>query len=112
MNEPVNSQPHMKESKYLTAPLKTDRMPPGIPYIVGNEAAERFCYYGMNGILVIFMTKYLLNAHGKPDTMPEAQANGWYHTFVSLAYGLSLLGAFLADALFGKYRVILWLSIV
>jgi POT family proton-dependent oligopeptide transporter len=36
----------MAESKYLTAPLKTDKMPPGVPYIVGNEAAERFSYYG------------------------------------------------------------------
>jgi len=29
-----------------------DKMPPGVPYIVGNEAAERFSYYGMNSILV------------------------------------------------------------
>ena len=100
-----------KESEYLTAPLKIDKMPPGIPYIVGNEAAERFSYYGMNGILVIFMTQYLMNAHGQADHMGEAEANAWYHTFVSFVYGLPLLGAFLADAVFGKYRVIFWLSI-
>jgi len=98
--------------KYLTAPLKTDRMPPGVPYIVGNEAAERFSYYGMNSILVIFMTKYLVNAQGQADHMTEAQANAWYHTFVSCVYFLPLLGAFLADAVLGKYRVIFWLSIV
>lgn len=102
----------MKKSELLTAPLKTDKMPPGIPFIVGNEAAERFSYYGMNSILVVFMTKFLMDAKGQPDHMSEAQANAWYHTFVSLVYFLPLLGAFLADAVLGKYRVIFWLSIV
>ena len=58
----------MVKTQYLTAPLKTDRLPPGIPYIIGNEAAERFSYYGMNSILVIFMTQYLMNARSQPDT--------------------------------------------
>jgi hypothetical protein len=99
-------------NKYLTAPLKTDKMPPGIPFIVGNEAAERFSYYGMNGILVIFMTQYMMNAQGQPDHLSEAKAQEWYHTFVSVVYFLPLLGAFLADSVLGKYRVIFWLSIV
>ena len=102
----------MAESQYLTAPIKTDKMPPGVPYIVGNEAAERFSYYGMNSILVIFMTKHLMNAQGHPDHLSDVKAEEWYHTFVSFVYGLPLLGAFLADAILGKYRVIFWLSIV
>jgi len=102
----------MAKTHYLTAPLKTDRLPPGIPYIIGNEAAERFSYYGMNSILVIFMTQYLMNGRGQPDPMTGAQADAWYHTFVSAAYILPVLGAFLADALIGKYLVILLLSIV
>src|SRR5260370_23524158 len=102
----------MAKSEYLTAPLKTDRMPPGVPYIVGNEAAERFSYYGMNSILVPFMTTYLLSASGTFDLMPPEQAEGWYHTFVFCAYGLSLLGAFLADAVLGKFRTVFYLSIV
>src|SRR6185503_15731364 len=93
-------------------PLKTDKMPPGVPYIVGNEAAERFSYYSVNGILVMFMTTYLMNARGQLDVMTETQANGWYHTFVTAVYGLPLLGAVLADAVLGKYRTVLWLSIV
>jgi proton-dependent oligopeptide transporter, POT family len=99
-------------AKYLTAPLKTDKMPPGIPFIVGNEAAERFSYYGMNSILVIFMTQYLMNAQGQPDHMTEAAADAWYHTFVSAVYFLPVLGAILADAVFGKYLIILLLSVV
>src|SRR5207247_6770343 len=75
-------------------------------------AAERFSYYGMNSILVIFMTKYLMDAQGRPDHMGDKEAEAWYHTFVSCAYFLPLLGAFLADAILGKYRTILILSIV
>jgi proton-dependent oligopeptide transporter, POT family len=103
---------HMAQVQYLTAPLKTNKMPPGVPFIIGNEAAERFSYYGMNSILVIFMTKYLVDAHGHADHMTEAQADAWYHTFISFTYGLCVLGAFLADAVIGKYLTILILSIV
>ena len=102
----------MAKTEYLTAPLKTDRMPPGVPYIVGNEAAERFSYYGMNGILVIFMTHHLLNRQGQPDVMSPTQADAWYHTFVSCVYFLPLVGAFLGDAILGKYRTILFVSII
>ena len=102
----------MAESGYLTAPLKTDRMPPGVPYIVGNEAAERFSYYGMNSILVVFMTTQLRDAHGHLAVMTEAQANAYYHTFGSAVYGLCVVGAVLSDAFLGKFRTIFWLSIV
>ncbi len=102
----------MTKPTYATAPLKTDKMPPGIGFIVGNEAAERFSYYGMNSILVVFMTGYLLNAQGQPDHMSDVKAEEWYHTFVSFVYFLPVLGAFLADAVLGKYLVILSLSIV
>jgi proton-dependent oligopeptide transporter, POT family len=102
----------MANSQYLTAPIKTDKMPPGVPYIIGNEAAERFSFYGMKGILVVFMTTYLMNAQGELSVMPKDQAQGWYHTFVSAVYFLPILGALLADALLGKYRTILILSVV
>jgi POT family proton-dependent oligopeptide transporter len=102
----------MANTPYLTAPLKTDKMPPGVPYIVGNEAAERFSYYGVNGILVMFMTTFLMNPQGQLAVMSETEANGWYHIFVTAVYGLPLLGAVLADAVLGKYRTVFWLSIV
>ena len=87
-------------------------MPKGIPYIVGNEAAERFSFYGMKAILTVFMTKYLLDATGDPAPMSDEDAKYWVHTFVVAAYFFPLLGAILADWLFGKYRTILWLSII
>ena len=68
---------------YRTAPANTTTLPAGIPYIIGNEAAERFSYYGMRAILVVFMTQYMLNAQGQPDVMSEAEAKGWFQLFVS-----------------------------
>src|SRR5205085_2219686 len=102
----------MAREKYLTSPPKITTMPPGVPYIIGNEAAERFSYYGMNGILTIFMTKYLMDKTGNLAVMAPHQAEGWYHIFVSTLYILPILGAILADAVFGKFWVVFWLSIV
>ena len=96
------SRQRMAKSPYLTAPLKTDKMPPGIPYIVGNEAAERFSFYGMNSILVTFMTKYMLDSSGAPDHLTEARAKEWYHTFMTVNYFLPIFGAILADAFWGE----------
>jgi POT family proton-dependent oligopeptide transporter len=102
----------MAKPSYLTAPRKSTGMPSGIPYIVGNEAAERFSYYGMRTILVIFMTQYLKNANGELDVMTDEQAKVWYHNFMSWAYFFPVLGAILSDAFLGKYRTIIALSIV
>lgn len=102
----------MSSTPYLTAPIKTDKMPPGIPYIVGNEAAERFNFYGMRAILVVFMTKYLVDRSGAVAPMNENDANAVYHLFLSLNYFLPMLGAIIADAFWGKYRTIFWLSLV
>lgn len=99
-------------SDYRTSPVSTDRMPPGIPYIIGNEAAERFSFYGMKTILAVFMTKYLVDGLGNPDLMSEGQATVWVHAFVTAVYFTPLLGSFLADAFLGKYRTIIALSIV
>ena len=87
-------------------------MPPGIPYIVSNEAAERFSYYGMRTILVIFMTRYLMTADGRLEPMSEAEAKGYYHLFSSAVYFFPLLGAVISDAFLGKYRTIIALSLV
>ncbi len=97
---------------YRTAPQATDKMPGGIPYIIGNEAAERFSYYGMKAILVVFMTQYLMTSGGNYDVMGEAEAKSWYHFFNSAVYFFPIFGAIIADAFFGKYKTILSLSIV
>ena len=90
----------------------TAKMPPGISYIIGNEAAERFSFYGMRAILVVFMTKYLMDMSGNLDVMTGAQATQWFHTFVSAVYFFPILGALIADIFWGKYKTIMILSVV
>ena len=102
----------MSSPTYQTAPVPSKKMPTGIPYIVGNEAAERFSYYGMRGILVIFMTKYMLNAEGMEDHMTDEQATAYFHLFVAAVYFFPLLGSIISDVFWGKYRTILTLSVV
>ena len=97
---------------YRTAPVAQTGMPGGIPYIIGNEAAERFSYYGMRAILVVFMTQFLADRSGMADLMSEEEAKGWFHLFVSAVYLTPLLGALISDGLLGKYRTIILLSLV
>ncbi len=102
----------MADSPYLTAPVKSTGMPKGIPYIIGNETAERYSFYGMKAILVIFMTKYLMDSNGEVAPMAAGDAKVWYHLFNSAVYFTPLLGAILADAFLGKYKTIISLSLV
>lgn len=102
----------MAHAGYLTAPVPSTHMPKGIPYIVGNEAAERFSFYGMKAILVVFMTRYLLDSQGNAAPMQETEAKEYYHLFVASAYFFPLAGALISDIWLGKYRTILTLSIV
>lgn len=99
-------------AKYRTAPLASVEMPTGIPNIIANEAAERFSYYGMRAILVVFMTQYLVDSGGRPALMSEDEAKGYFHLFVSAVYITPIFGALLADGFWGKYRTIITLSLV
>lgn len=97
---------------YRTTPYDTPGMPPGVPYIIGNEAAERFSYYGMLAILAVFMSKHLLDSSGAPAGFSEAEAREWIHYFAAGVYMTPILGAVLADWLWGKYATIMRLSLV
>ena len=102
----------MTSQPYLTTPVLSKDMPRGIPYIVGNEAAERFSFYGMRTILLVFMTEKLMGASGVKEVMNPEQANTVFHLFVMSAYLFPILGAIIADAWWGKYRTIMVLSVV
>lgn len=96
---------------YRTTPELTTRLPSGVPYIIGNEAAERFSFYGMKGILTVFMTKHLLDSAGQPDYMNEEQAKSIYHLFTAAAYFFPLIGSLLSDIVWGKFKTIMILSL-
>jgi proton-dependent oligopeptide transporter, POT family len=83
---------------------KDDRMPPGIPFIIANEFAERFCYYGINAILTVYMTQFL--------RMGDADATTYHSLFKSGAYFFPLVGAVISDVFWGKFRTIMTFSLV
>jgi POT family proton-dependent oligopeptide transporter len=86
-------------------------MPRGVPYIVGNEAAERFSYYGMRSILAAYITGAVLNsAQGGLGQAPD-KATFVIHLFVAANYFMPLLGAWLSDKIIGRYHTILWVSL-
>lgn len=100
-------------SSYRNSPADLQGMPPGVPHIIGNEAAERFSFYGMKAVLAVFMVQYLHLMDGKgTGMMTEAQATMWVHRFNGAVYLTPLLGALIADVWLGKYRTIVWLSLV
>ncbi len=86
------------------------KMPPQIPYIIGNEGCERFSFYGMRNILTVFLMTSLLLAI--PEPLRKAEAKEVFHTFVIGVYFFPLLGGWLSDRFFGKYNTIFWLSLV
>ena len=71
-------------------------LPPQTKYIVGNEACERFSFYGMRSILTLYMTSVLL--------MSEKEAMEISHLFIALIYILPMLGAWIADRFLGRYH--------
>ena len=83
---------------------EVNKFPSQIRYIVGNEACERYSYYGMRSILTVFMIQVLL--------FQEAEATSTYHLFAGACYLFPLLGAFISDRIWGKYKTILNLSLV
>ena len=100
------------------APPRDDRFPPGIPYIVGNEGAERFSFYGMRQILYIYLTSLFIGFAAESSVAPDAlsaakvHATQVTHLFNAGVYLFPMIGAILADRLLGKYRVIFWVSLI
>ena len=78
-------------------------LPPQTKYIVGNEACERFSFYGMRSILTLYMVSVL--------TMKESEAVVVSHLFNACIYILPLLGAWVADRFIGRYKMILFVSL-
>jgi len=92
--------------------------PPGIPFIVGNEGAERFSYYGMRAVLYMYLTALFVVFREEalvPDAdlaAAKAKATEVTHLFFAGVYLFPLIGAILSDRLWGKYNVILWVSLI
>ncbi|MGO8674656.1 MAG: MFS transporter [Limisphaerales bacterium] len=87
-----------------------NRWPSPIKFIIGNEACERFSYYGIRSILALYISKVLF--HGLPEGAARDRATEIIHLFIFANYFTPLLGAWLSDKLWGRYHTILYVSLV
>jgi proton-dependent oligopeptide transporter, POT family len=98
----------------MSKTLETVSYPKSIPYIIGNEAAERFNYYGIRAILSTFLVAQFFNPSKDPalSAVAEAKSNEISHIFVTVSYFMPMIGGLIADWFFGKYRTILYISML
>ncbi len=77
--------------------------PKGLYLLFFTEMWERFSYYGMRAILILYLTKKLLEGGLGMDA---AQATLLYGYFTGLVYFTPLIGGWLADKYIGKRNAI------
>ena len=96
--------------------------PRGLWYLAFTEAWERFSYYGMQSLLVLYMVKYLL-LPGRVERVMifDAFRNLWFYrgldgqplasaifgTYTAAVYLTPILGGFVADRFLGRRRTVL-----
>ena len=103
MNQPV---PIAVETEFTT--LDTGGLggqPRGLTTLFFTEMWERFSYYGMRALLVLFMTTAATQGGlGFSDKTSAAV----YGTYTMSVYLLSILGGFIADNFIGSRKAVLW----
>ncbi|MBY0521747.1 MAG: hypothetical protein K2R98_00020 [Gemmataceae bacterium] len=109
----LNGEVANSKDGYRTAPdQETTGWPPGVPYIIGNEACERFSYYGMNAILATHLASLYVAHHAMAEKSAQDAATAAVHFFKAGVYALPMIGAILAERLMGKYRTIFYVSVI
>ncbi|WP_089917058.1 peptide MFS transporter [Leifsonia sp. 21MFCrub1.1] len=83
--------------------------PRSLANIFGVEMWERFSFYGMQGILLIYL---YYSAERGGLGIDEATATGVVGAYGGAVYLSTILGAWLADRLFGSERVLFWSAVV
>lgn len=74
--------------------------PKGLWLICATEAFERFSYYAMRALLILYFV-YALK-------IDKAQASNLYGTFTSLVYLSGIIGGYVADRFIGQKQSIIW----
>ncbi|WBX82436.1 peptide MFS transporter [Sphingosinicella microcystinivorans] len=108
------------EAIHMTEDRRFLGHPVGLGYLAFTEAWERFSFYGMQALLVLYMTKELLLpghvenvALFKPFSAlyggieGQALASAIFGTYAASVYLTPILGGFLADRVLGKRRTVL-----
>ena len=80
--------------------------PRGLGYIAFTEAWERFSYYGMQTLLVLYMTRQLL----LPGHVENIAGFPAFRALLERMYGESLTAVALASAIFGLYTGLVYLT--
>src|SRR5260221_485706 len=83
--------------------------PRGLSTLFFTEMWERFSYYGMRALLILFMTASLANGGLGFDT---ATAGAIYGLYTSMVYMTTLPGGWIADRLIGQRRAVLYGGII
>lgn len=83
----------------MTEKTKSIGHPKGLYVLFATEMWERFNYYGMRAILVLFMTKALM--------FDKVFASNLYGSYTGLIYLTPLVGGYVADRYWGNKRSIL-----
>ncbi|BES98582.1 oligopeptide transporter [Nesidiocoris tenuis] len=85
-------------------PLEKIPYPKSVFFIIGNEFCERFSYYGMRTILVLYLNEHLRYSENESTII--------YHVFVMLCYFTPVIGGIMADSWLGKFKTILYVSLI
>jgi POT family proton-dependent oligopeptide transporter len=95
--------------------------PKGLGYLGFTEACERFSYYSMQTLLVLYMVNYLLvpgrmdhvvglewmQAHIYHGISGQPLASAIFGTYTSLVYGTPIIGGIIADKWLGRNRTLI-----
>jgi len=79
--------------------------PRGLATLFFTEMWERFSYYGMRALLILFMTASVRNGG---LGFPVAKAGAIYGLYTAMVYLLSLPGGWVADHITGQRRAVLY----
>ena len=80
------------------------KLPKSTYYIISVEGCERFCYYGLRTVLLLYFMYYI--------GLNKDKATAGFHLFSAACYFTPIFGAILSDGFIGRYWTIVSLSIV
>jgi proton-dependent oligopeptide transporter, POT family len=100
--EEINTQPNPASTSAVDKSFFGH--PRGLSTLFFTELWERFGYYGMRGLLILFMTASV-DSGGLGFSVPKAGAI--YGIYTSMVYLASLPGGWIADKLLGQQRAVI-----
>jgi POT family proton-dependent oligopeptide transporter len=94
-------------------PIPLDRSffghPRGLATLFMTELWERFSYYGMRALLILFMTASVTKGG---LGFPVSKAGAIYGCYTAMVYLMGMPGGWLADRLIGQRRAVLWGGVI